>query len=149
MEKLEKVIVALTLCYYGKCVKCPYEFSGDMSCHDEVNRDALELLKEYRGLRSLPEDMMYEGALSAWCLGYADECRDRGDNDAYDVLRQVYHRLERLEGNLKIARAERDAAREKLARMIGGREAAWVELGEKPMPNDFGEYVPEFPREGM
>lgn len=50
---------------------------------------------------------------------------------------------------LSVARAERDAAREKLARLIGERESAWVELGEKPMPNDYGEYVPEFPREGM
>ena len=45
MEKLEKVIEALTQCYYGKCVGCPYEFSSDMSCHDQVNRDALDQLK--------------------------------------------------------------------------------------------------------
>ena len=131
MEKLDKVIAGLSGCICGLCSNCDY---GDTDCHrDRLMEDALELLKEYRGLRSLPEDMMYEGALSAWCLGYADECRDRGDNDAYDVLRQVYHRLERLEGNLKIARAERDAARAKLARVIGEREAEW--LAESPGTN--------------
>lgn len=46
MEKLKKVIEGLTQCYYGKCTNCPYEFSGDMSCHDAVNRDALEMLTE-------------------------------------------------------------------------------------------------------
>ena len=131
MEKLDKVIAGLECCRNDdiSCkYNCPYfeKYTLD-NCTDRLKGDALDLLKEYRGLRSLPEDMMYEGALSAWCLGYADECRDRGDNDAYDVLRQVYHRLERLEGNLKIARAERDAAREKLARITGEREAAWLE----------------------
>ena len=45
MEKLDNVIRALEECYYGKCTKCPYEFSGDMSCHDNMNRDALEVIR--------------------------------------------------------------------------------------------------------
>ena len=48
------------------------------------------------------------------------------------------HEIVRLKKELKSVRAERDAALEKLS---------WLEL--KPAPNDWGEYPPEFPREGM
>ena len=46
--------------------------------------------------------------------------------------------IARLKKELKAVRAELDAAREKLS---------WLE--PRTAPNDWGEYPPEFPREGM
>lgn len=48
------------------------------------------------------------------------------------------HEVVRLKKELKAVRAELDAAREKLS---------WLE--PRTAPNDWGEYPPEFPREGM
>lgn len=48
------------------------------------------------------------------------------------------HEIVRLKKELKAVRAELDAAREKLS---------WLE--PRTAPNDWGEYPPDFPREGM
>lgn len=48
MSKLSKVIAGLEQCYYGKCTRCPYVFSGDMSCHDALDRDALDVIEALR-----------------------------------------------------------------------------------------------------
>lgn len=90
------------------------------------------------------------------CDSGGRNCVERLMMEALDVVKELSADNQRLGDmwadttkKLSVTRAERDAAREKLARVIGERESAWVELGEKPMPNDWGEYPPEFPREGM
>ena len=85
---------------------------------------------------------------------YYSDCPYRGRRDADKVcqdflLEDALEVINRLKRQLKYARAERDAATARMARLIGQAEARWIELGEKPMPNDWGECPPEFPREGM
>lgn len=65
--------------------------------------------------------------------GGRDCGRDRLMKDAADLIEQLTDDLKgahdethRLMKSLKVARAERDAAREKLARMTGEREAGWL-----------------------
>ena len=119
MEKLENVIAGLRFCCEPNCI-C------EDGCPYEGRRDG-----DRRCLDFLMED----------ALAVIEDLKTRLDMAKHG-------RLE-LGRKLRVVAAERDAARAKLARVIGEREAAWVELGEKPMPNDYGEYVPEFPREGM
>lgn len=75
-------------------------------------------------------------------------CLDLLQEDALRILKMwdVIHKdiwdrtweIARLKKELKAVRAELDAAREKLS---------WLE--PKTAPNDWGEYPPEFPKEGM
>lgn len=55
-----------------------------------------------------------------------------------DDLTGAHDEIHKLAKSLRLARAERDEALEKLS---------WQELSRTP--NDWGEYPPEFPREGM
>lgn len=86
------------------------------------------------------------GGSLGWHSGLCDEVADRLEY-LNEVCEDLQIAVERVGKKLQIARAERDLAREKLARITGEREAAWLE--EKPVPMDNGEYVPEAPREGM
>ena len=113
MEKLEKVIAGLSCCNEpnNTCDECPYDGQRD------DDKACLDLMQE-DALR----------ILKMW---------DVIHKDIWDRT----HEIVRLKKELKVARAERDAAREKLARITGEREAAWL--------SENGEYVPEAPRDGM
>ena len=51
MAELDKVIKGLECCSEKQnCKDCPY-FKFSASCQDDMNKDALELLKEYKQLR--------------------------------------------------------------------------------------------------
>lgn len=79
---------------------------------------------------------------------YVDDCFPELVDDALRILKMWdvihkdiwdrTHEIVRLKKELKTVRVERDAALEKLS---------WLE--EKPTPNDWGKYPPDFPREGM
>ena len=54
MRKLDKVIKGLENCHEKKnCKGCPY-FKFNASCQDDMNKDALKLLKEYRKSNGSP-----------------------------------------------------------------------------------------------
>ncbi len=109
MEKLEKVIAGLECCQSD-------EKDCDKSC---------PYFKGWRQDGCL-DDMMAD---TREVLKLMDDIR----KDMWDRTNEN-HRLKR---ELKAARAERDAALEKLS---------WL---EKQTPMDNGEYGPDFPREGM
>lgn len=121
MEKLDIVMKALEGCFMGTgCDSCPYQYvECDSSCINDLLRDALETI------RSLEKK-------------YAS---------AVEMAAIAEEQVAAAKKATKVARAERNAAWEKLARITGEREKVWLE--EKPMTNDYGEYPPEFPREGM
>lgn len=135
MEKVDKVVAGLVLCSSEDycCPGCPYE--DLMECDDRLMKDALDVIN---GLRLRCSRL--EAERDDLRLDITELNAINGDLSAA---------VERVAKKLQIARAERDLAREKLTRITGEREAAWVELGEKPMPNDYGENPPDFPKEGM
>ncbi len=128
MEKLDKVIAALEQCHrdikYRDCDVCEYASSGS-ECERCLMEDALELLKEYDEL---------ETAHSKLFLRYKEI-----DYELVDTRR----RCSDFERKVIHARKERDDARREVLRL----EAQLFELRQRP--NDWGEYPPEFPREGM
>ena len=127
MEKLDKVIAALECCRIYEddpCEgNCPY--CGVSGCVDRTMKDALECLKEYDEL---------ETAHSKLFLRYKEI-----DYELVDTRR----RCSDFERKVIHARKERDDARREVLRL----EAQLFELRQRP--NDWGEYPPEFPREGM
>ena len=112
-----------------------------------------KLEKVIAGLECCGEANKSVDACLAMCPYYGERdgdkvCLDLLQEDAlrilkmWDVLHKDLwdrtHEIVRLKKELKAVRAERDAALEKLS---------WQELSRTP--NDWGEYPPEFPKEGM
>lgn len=61
MEKLDKVLRCLELCYRDECESCDYCGNG---CSEVLMRDALDLLKEYR-------ELMERNTWPCWQCEYA------------------------------------------------------------------------------
>lgn len=105
MEKLNKVIAGLECCGEDdRCLSCPYKDVGhpnDLDCLKMLAKDALEKLR-------------WMDTMKGARLELARRCRELEEEN------------ERLRRKLKYARTERDLAREKLARITGEREAAWL-----------------------
>ena len=98
-----------------------------LECHYErANEDCLNVCP-YDGEGNCVEPLMRD------CLEVLQTLRDD--------LQGAHDETHRLMKSLKVVRAERDAAREKLAWIAGSREAEWL--------SENGEKVPDFPREGM
>ena len=132
MEKLDKVIAGLEFC--GEANKsvdaclamCPYYGArdGDKVCMDFLMEDALSLLKmQDKALKS-----MYK-RLSVTLIE-RDTIREK--------LIQTREEVMDLRKDIEVLTEELTAVREKLS---------WQEPSRTP--NDWGEYPPEFPREGM
>lgn len=70
MAELEKVIKGLECCSEKQnCKDCPY-FKFSASCQDDMNKDALELLKEYKRQDKCPCTHCQEYACEAVCNEY-------------------------------------------------------------------------------
>lgn len=132
MEKIDKVIRALEQCHrdikYRDCDRCGYAEAGS-ECERVLMEDALECLKLLR------EDLTGAHEEIHALLKKQDELRFSVTDTSY--------RLTDCSRKLTIARTERDEARREVLRL----EATLFELRQRP--NDWGEYPPEFPREGM
>lgn len=63
MEKLSKVIAGLECCTERCCTKCPY-LEQEMYCMSVLEKDALDLLKEYR-------ELMERNTWPCWQCDYA------------------------------------------------------------------------------
>lgn len=109
MEKLDKVIAGLERCadLDRSCVGCPYE---DLDyCEIPLMKDALEWLRKM-------DDLELTLEVTRMNLGNSrEECN------------RLEYENEGLKNKLKIARAERNQAWGKLARITGEREAKWLE----------------------
>lgn len=105
MEKLNKVIAGLECCGEDdRCLSCPYKDVGhpnDLDCLKMLAKDALEKLR-------------WMDTMKGARLELARRCRELEEEN------------ERLRRKLKYARAERDAATARMARLIGEAEARWL-----------------------
>lgn len=102
MEKLDKVIAGLSECSRGRerdCENCLYWEYVDYTCVQMLRRDALEVIEALRAER----------------------------DDLRKDVEVLTEENERLRKSLKIARLQRKQAWDKLARITGEREAAWLE----------------------
>ncbi len=102
MEKLDKVIAGLSNCCVDDCGNCEYCGNG---CSYRLMKDALELLEKLR-----------------------EENRDlRKDIEVLtEDLTGAHEEVHKLAKNLKVARAERDAERARMTRLIGIAEKEWL-----------------------
>lgn len=128
MMKLKSLIEVLERCSPEGCwEECP--FYKEKDCDSARRAATLEVLK------SLFADLVHAN----------DEilARERTENELNVEIVSLRLKASDYQRKCVIARKERDEARMKVL----GLEAELFKL--RQMPNDWGEYPPEFPREGM
>lgn len=132
MEKLNKVLSGLEHCRDKDrgCEGCPYFECDD--CENRLYQDTVERLEWTTVLKGTKLYMAREYRKLEEKLAAVEAERDdlRKDIEVLNAINgDLSAAVERVAKKLQIARAERDLAREKLARITGERESAWVELG--------------------
>ena len=140
MEKLDKVIAGLECCIACDCRNCDYSRE---KCESRLLSDALEWLKEQnRLIRELSDNIpCCDNCEGKTVLG------ERTDKCVYEIegFDSVLYCAKRGIENCFGYRKKIDALTEELT--AAREKLSWLE--PRTAPNDWGEYPPEFPREGM
>ncbi len=124
MEKLDKVIAGLESHRWRcDCTDCPYNnLRKTIECTEALYADALELLKTLSDDLTGAHDEVHKLARQYQAL-------EKKYASAIEMAAIAEEQVAAEKRAVKVARAQRDAAWEKLARVTGEREKAWLEEG--------------------
>lgn len=127
MEKLDKVIAGLVMCGSENysCPGCPYE---ELEwCEDEMGKDALEVIRDLTEKLKQAKDGRLELARKYQALVAERDDLRKDIAVLTEDLTGAHDECHRLAKSLRVARLQREQAWEKLARITGEREAAWLD----------------------